>query len=136
MTTESVNPVPTTHRHDTLDTPPVRRYGAGLATTALVLGIIALLSSITVIGGIVFGLLALVFGFLGLRRTKLGAPGKGRAVTGMVTGALGLVVSVVLVAAGFALWNSDSVQCVRNSDNQAQVQACADEVQNQVDNGN
>jgi hypothetical protein len=51
--------------------PPTRpRNGFGIA--ALILGLLALLASWTVLGGIVFGVLALIFGLLGQARAKRG----------------------------------------------------------------
>ncbi|MGW0310619.1 DUF4190 domain-containing protein [Streptomyces flavidovirens] len=42
----------------------------GLAITALVLGVAAILLFWTVFGGIVLGLLAVIFGIIGARRTR------------------------------------------------------------------
>jgi hypothetical protein len=90
------------------------RRGSGMAVTALVLGIIALLSCWTIIGGILFGLIAVVLGIVASRRARRGeAGGRGMAITGIVLGLLGLVLSVVIVVVIGAFWNSDSVQNYR-----------------------
>ena len=43
-----------------------------MATAALVLGILALVTSFTVFGGVVLGLLAIILGVIGLRRANRG----------------------------------------------------------------
>ena len=45
----------------------------GLGTAALVLGILALVTCWTVIGGVVLGVLAVIFGFIGRGRVKRNA---------------------------------------------------------------
>jgi hypothetical protein len=117
--------------------PVAPRYGGGMATAALVLGIIAILTSFTVIGGVVLGLLAIVLGIVAARRAKRGlAPGRGRAVAGIITGAIGLLLSVALIAFGVSLLNSSSVKnlqtCVKNANgDQAAIQKCDQEFVNQ-----
>lgn len=92
-----------------------QKRGSGMAITALILGIIALLSCWTIIGGILFGLIAIILGFVAARRAKRGeAGGRGMAITGIVLGALGLILSVVIVAVVGAFWNSESVQDYRD----------------------
>jgi len=68
----------------------------GMGTAALVLGIVGLLLFWTVIGGIVLGILALIFGFLGRGRVKRREADNGGAATaGIVLGALALVAGIV-----------------------------------------
>ncbi|MER5885164.1 DUF4190 domain-containing protein [Streptomyces sp. NPDC001941] len=74
----------------------------GLGTTALVLGIVGLVFAIIPVtfwlGGFL-GLLSLIFGIVGLGRTKKGlATNKGAAVTGVVLGVLSMVVALVWTA--------------------------------------
>ena len=72
--------------------------GNGPATAALVLGLVAVVIAwipVIVVAGVVLAVLAIVFGVRGLRRSRATGTGKGRALTGLVTGALGLVLSVV-----------------------------------------
>lgn len=128
MTTSSYESAPATD-----GTAP--RQGAGLATTALVLGILALVTSFTVIGGIVLGVLALVFGLIGLGRARRGAPGRGRAIAGIVTGVLGALVAIALIAFGLSILNSPAGKnlqsCIKNANgNQAAVQQCDQQYQN------
>ena len=114
-----------------------KRNGFGVA--ALVLGILAVVSCWTVIGGILLGLLAIVFGVLGRGRAKRGeADNRGLAVAGAVLGLLGLLASIALVAVGVSLFNSPEGQrfqdCVRDAGNdQAKAQQC--QVQFQQDAG-
>jgi hypothetical protein len=111
-------------------TPPGQQRGAGMATAALVLGIVALVLCWTVIGGVVLGLLAVIFGAIALRRASRGeAEGRGRALAGLITGALGIVAAVALVAIGVSFLNSPSgknlVNCVQQANgDQAAVQQC------------
>ncbi len=86
----------------------------GMGTTALVLGIIALVTCWTVIGGIVLGGVAIGLGIAGRRRAKRGeATNRGSATAGIVSGALGLVLAVVLIAAGVALLNTPAGKTLR-----------------------
>ena len=122
------------------DRPPMR-YGAGMATAALVLGILSLILCWTVFGGIVLGILALVLGIIAARRAGRGeAPGRGRAIAGIVTGVLGLLLSIALIAIGASILNSGSgktlQQCLQQAGNdQPAQQQCATEYQKSVSGG-
>ncbi len=113
----------------------------GLGITALVLGVVAIIASITVIGGIVLGIIAVVLGFLARSRTKKGhATNGGVALAGIITGALGVVLSIVLVAAGAALFfgngGSDLVNCINNAHgDQTAINHCNDQYRDKVQNG-
>lgn len=109
---------------------PVRARGNGLAIAALTLGIVACVLFWTVIGGIVLGLIAVVLGIVGARRARGGrAPHRGMAIVGTVLGALGLIVSVVVVAIGVSVLNSDEFKnfndCVQHASTQADKDQCA-----------
>jgi tetrahydrodipicolinate N-succinyltransferase len=112
--------------------------GGGMATAALVLGILALITCWTVIGGVLLGLLAVIFGIIGLRRANRGlALGRGRAIAGIILGVLSIVVAGVLIAAGLSLLNSDEGKnlqsCLKDAgSNQSQVQQCQDEFRDKV----
>jgi len=101
----------------------------GIGITALVLGIVAVIASITVIGGILLG-------FIGRSRAKKGqATNGGVALAGIITGAIGLVLSIVLVVAGAALFfgngGSDLVNCINNAHgNQTAINQCNTQFQN------
>jgi hypothetical protein len=101
----------------------------GFGTTALVLGILAVVGSITVVGGILLGVVAIVFGALGRSRAKRGeANNGGLATAGLILGIVAVVLSAALVAVGVSLFNSDSGKklqdCLNNagSDRAAQQQ--------------
>src|ERR1700722_4273019 len=91
----------------TLDSPaPVTTYGTpatgvrnGVGTAALVLGILAIVLSWTVLGGIVLGVLAVIFGIVGRGRANRGeATNRGSATAGIVTGVIGVVLAGALIA--------------------------------------
>lgn len=66
----------------------------GMAIAALVLGILTALFAIFPVGSyaaVVSGVLAVIFGIVGARRTS----GKGMAISGLVLGGLGLVVAIL-----------------------------------------
>jgi len=113
----------------------------GLGITALVLGIVAIIASITVIGGVVLGIIAIVLGFIGRSRAKKGqATNGGVALAGIITGAVGLVLSIVLVVAGAALFfgsgGSDLVNCINNAHgDQTAINQCNTQFQNKVQDG-
>jgi len=114
----------------------------GLGITALVLSVVAIIASITVIGGILLEIIAVVLGFIARSRAKKGqATNGGVALAGIITSALGVVLSIVLVAAGAALFfgngGSDLVTCINNAHgDQTAINHCNDQFQNKVRNGN
>ncbi|MFE3208053.1 DUF4190 domain-containing protein [Streptomyces niveus] len=110
-----------------------------LAVAALVLGIIACLLFWTIAGGILLGLLAVVLGIMGIRRARGGrAPHRTMSIVGVVLGALGLVVSTVLVVIGVSLLNSDEFEnfgdCMRQADSQSEKDQCAEDFSKDVEN--
>jgi hypothetical protein len=93
----------------------------GLATAALVLGIIGAVLFWTVWAGILLGILATIFGAVGLSRTNRGAPNKGMAVAGLVLGVLAIIASVVFTVAIVNVVDSDDTireieACLENPD--------------------
>ncbi|MBV9161947.1 MAG: DUF4190 domain-containing protein [Pseudonocardiales bacterium] len=117
--------------------PPVRpRNGFGIA--ALVLGLLALVLSWTVIGGIVFGILAVIFGLLGRAQAKRGeSTTGGLSIAGVVLGGIGLLIAIGLIALGMSLLNSPAGQsyrqCLQQSGGDpARVQQCASEFGRQL----
>jgi hypothetical protein len=115
------------------------RNGFGIA--ALVLGLLAVVLSWTIIGGGVFGILALVFGLLGRARAKRGeATNGGLSVAGVILGLLGLLITIGLIVFGVFVLNSPAgrsyQQCVQQSDGDpAKIQQCAAEFGRQVGDG-
>ena len=104
--------------------------GKGLAITALVLGIIALLTCWTVLGGIIFGLLALIFGIIATVKSRRGsAGGGGMAIAGLVLGLLGLIAAVVIAAIGVNFFvnhgGKDYFDCVSDANgDQSKIDEC------------
>jgi Domain of unknown function (DUF4190) len=120
--------------------PSVRpRNGFGIA--ALVLGLLALVLSWTIIGGIVFGILALIFGLLGRARAKRGeSTNGGLSVAGVVLGVIGLLIAIGLLVLGVSLLNSPAGQSYRQCLQQAggdpaRMQQCASELGRQLGGG-
>ncbi|MEU4352535.1 DUF4190 domain-containing protein [Streptomyces sp. NPDC023838] len=75
----------------------------GFGTTALVLGIVSVVLFCLWGLGIILGILALVFGFLGRGRARRGeATNGGQALAGIILGAVGIVVSGVIL--GLMVW--------------------------------
>lgn len=110
---------------------PLRPFGPvrnGLGTVGLVLGVLALLGSVGVLPGLLLGPAAVVLGLLGRARARRGEATNGTAaVAAAVTGGVGLLVSVGLVAYFFtSTAGREYVDCLRAADGTAAQQACAD----------
>jgi hypothetical protein len=116
-------------------TPPPRN-GFGIA--ALVLGLLALVLCWTIVGGVILGILAVVFGLLGRARAKRGeATNGGLSVAGIVLGIIGLLAAIGLLALGASLLNSPAgqnyQQCVQQAGgDRAKMQQCFTQFGNQV----
>jgi hypothetical protein len=78
--------------------PPVRTQTTsnGFAVASLVLGIVGIVLSLTLRIGLICDVLAIVFGALGYRRAREGAPNGGLAKAGMILGIVGLSVLVLM----------------------------------------
>src|SRR5687767_11476175 len=71
--------------------PPPAGNRNGLGTVSLVLGILSLVTWFLFVGGL-FGIIAVVLGFLGRGKAKRGeASNGGMALAGIITGALGIL---------------------------------------------
>jgi Domain of unknown function (DUF4190) len=107
--------------------PTAPKNGIGIAS--LVVAIIGLL---TVFGGIVLGVAAIVLGFVGRGRAKRGeATNGGIATAGIVLGFLGVIVSIVAIALsiwGFSeLGGADLVDCLQRAGNDVEAQQQCEE---------
>jgi len=115
-----------------------RRNGFGIA--ALVCGILALPGILLIVPGIVFGLLAIVLGFIGRGRARRGeASNGGMALLGAILGAIGLVVSSILLAIGVSIFTSDTGQnyteCLNSAGtDQTAIEQCQQEFAEDVSN--
>lgn len=80
----------------------IKRHGQGFATASMVIGIIAL---VTLVGGLILGLLAMILGWIAVHRGGLDA----KSATGLITGALAFVIGIVFAMfmwTGFAFSQS------------------------------
>ena len=69
--------------------------GNGMAIAGFVCGVVGLF-----VAGIILGILAIIFGAIGMRRSKeRGLPLKGLAIAGFVCGIVGVVGAVIVLAA-------------------------------------
>ncbi|AMY21256.1 MULTISPECIES: DUF4190 domain-containing protein [Nocardiaceae] len=102
----------------------------GMGIAALIVGILALLTSFTIFGGILLGIAAVILGIIGRSRVKkLVATNKGMATAGIVLGVLSIVVAAALTFFGFRLFEEvggrDLLECVNNAGgDQAQIEQC------------
>lgn len=86
--------------------PPPAGNRNGLGTASMVLGILSLVTWFLLIGG-VFGVVAVVLGALGRGKAKRGeASNGGMALAGIVTGALGILLTVLVVVGVAALFST------------------------------
>ena len=116
------------------------RNGAGLAS--LILGVIGLLLCWLLGIGIVPGIIGLILGVVGMRRAKRGlATNRGVAIAGVVTSALAIIASAVVIAILIAFGNflannggQGFLDCVsRAGQDQAAAQQCATEYGENLD---
>ncbi|MEU4339789.1 DUF4190 domain-containing protein [Nocardia sp. NPDC023852] len=104
--------------------------GRGLAITALVLGILGLLSCWTVVGGYLFGIFALIFGVVALVKARSGtAGGTGMAIAGLILGVLGLIGAIVITVVGYSFFvdsgGKDFIDCISKAGNdQSEIDQC------------
>lgn len=121
-----------------MSAPGEQRSRNGMGIAALILGLFALALSWTILGGILLGILALIFGLIGRSRAKRGeATNGGVSVAGVVLGIVGLLISVGLILFGISLINSpagkDLRQCIEQSHGDAAaIQDCEKEFQRDV----
>lgn len=90
------------------DPPPVTN---GLATTALVLGVLAMslaLNPVLFILAVPVGLAALTLGVLGTGRASELGLGKGQAIAGAITGGLATVLGLLWIAGALSLFSAFS----------------------------
>ncbi|MFI5754155.1 DUF4190 domain-containing protein [Streptomyces sp. NPDC051569] len=94
---------------------PQQQPANGLGVAAMVLGILSVcLFCLYGIGGVVLGVLALIFGVLGRKRVAQGqATNGGQARAGIILGSIGIVIG--LVVAGLLVWGI--TMAVNESDN-------------------
>ncbi|MGV0434144.1 DUF4190 domain-containing protein [Corynebacterium ureicelerivorans] len=122
---------------------PGRQQTNGVALAAMILGILALLGLVFILPGFILGLIALILGIMGVRRANaIAGPGarRGMAITGIVTGAISLILSALMLIFGFSVAKQlvdDGVfeACEQYQDDDEQLQACfEDEVERSLNN--
>lgn len=117
--------------------PVAPRNGLGIA--ALVVAIIALVSSFSVAGGVVLGIVAVILGFMGRGRVKRGeADNGGVALAGLVLGVLAIVVGLAFIAIWVGLFKEvgagDYFDCLQQAgQDRAKVQECSDQFRQSVE---
>jgi len=104
----------------------------GMGVAALTLGLIGAVLFWTMLGGIVLGLLALIFGIVGYRRGKRGEATNGTlAIVGAVIGGLALIGSTVMLALAVSVISSGDYEkledCMREAGTQTEQQQCEDD---------
>ncbi|MGH3322275.1 MAG: DUF4190 domain-containing protein [Streptosporangiaceae bacterium] len=114
-----------------------------MGIAALVLGIVAILLCWTLVGGVILGILGIIFGIVGWRRVRKNVATNGAmSVIGAVLGAIGLILSVLLLAAGASLISSfmhsnefqSYRQCVQHANTQQEKAQCAQEFRQRIQN--
>jgi hypothetical protein len=117
---------------------PANRRRNGMGTTALVLGVVALTLVLLLLFsplGAFLGLLAVLFGVLGLMRANRGeADNRGQAVAGLVTGGIALLVGVFLTIS-IGTWFATHVndfnnfgRCMEDATGSAAREECANQL--------
>jgi len=108
----------------------------GAATAALVLGIVGIglgwLPFVVVLGAVA-ALLAIVFGFVGRRRSNVTGTGRGFAIAALVMGPIGLLVCIVGVV--FTITFVDAIDAYDNpAASQAEIVGCESDGTNRTAN--
>ena len=75
---------------------PVTKKAPGMALAAMILGIAAVLTGFLVFG-ILLGIAAIILGALSLKKTKDVGAGKAFALTGIITGAVSVLISICML---------------------------------------
>lgn len=75
---------------------PVTKKAPGMALAAMILGIAAVLTGFLVFGALL-GIAAIILGALSLKKTKEVGAGKAFALTGIITGALSVLISICML---------------------------------------
>ena len=115
--------------------PPPRN---GLGTGSLILGIIAVLLSCTVFGGLLGGLIAVVLGIVGLLRVKRAeANNRGVAIAGIALGGLAILLSAAILVFTLVFMKSagmtDFMTCLSNAKgDQAKTTVCQNDFEKRM----
>lgn len=121
--------------------PPPMPYGNyypsapknGLGVAALVVAIIALLSSFSIVGGVLLGTVAVILGFIVRSRVKSGeATNGGVAMAGLILGVISIIAGLAFIAIWVGLFKQigagDYFDCMQQAgQNRRAVQQCSEE---------
>ena len=104
------------------------QQGNGMAVAGLVLGILgvilAFIPLLGVVAGLLFGLLAAIFGGLGLSKAKQGRGGRGMAIAGLVLGIIAIILGILQAT----LWGA-AVSSVSDPEFQQELEETLDELE-------
>ena len=123
--------------------PAARGRRNGMGTTALVVGVVALVLVVLLLFsplGAFLGLLAVLFGVLGLMRANRGeADNRGQAVAGLVTGGIALLVGIFLTIS-IGTWFATHVndfnrfgQCIEDASGSTAREQCARDLSRELE---
>ncbi|MCV7226740.1 DUF4190 domain-containing protein [Mycolicibacterium komossense] len=121
-------------------TPPPASPRNGLGIAALITAIVSLPAAISVFGGFLLGIVAIVLGFIGHSRAKRGeATNGGVAIAGIALGVLGIILSACVIAFGvwgfFKIGGRDYVDCMQKAGNDTSAQTqCEDQFRGNLEN--
>lgn len=117
--------------------PPAPRNGVG--TAALIVGILAVLFSCTIIGGLIGGIAAVILGAVGLSRVKRAeADNRGVAISGLALGGVAVLLSAAMIAFTVVMLGSmgfgDYFSCISNAHgDQSRIDQCQAEFYKRVE---
>lgn len=115
---------------------PPPRNGMGIA--ALILGLVSIVGAFVAGLGIIPGVLAIIFGGVGYRRSTRGeATNRGIAIAGIVTGIIGVLLAILAIVLLITVFRhagvGDYVTCVRDAGgDQARIDQCMREFENRL----
>ncbi len=121
-------------------TPPPTGPRNGLGIAALVIAIVALMSSFSVVGGIILGIVAVIIGFAARARVRSGqANNGGIALAGIILGFLAIIAGLAFIAIWFGFSKEvgvgDYIDCVQEAgQDQSKIEQCADQFKQTVEN--
>lgn len=121
-------------------TPPPTGPRNGLGVASLVIAIVGLLSSFSVAGGVILGIVAVIIGFVARGRVRKGeANNGGVALAGIVLGFVAMIAGLAFIAIWVGVFNEVGagtyIDCLQNAgQDQSKIQQCADEFKQSVEN--